>query len=238
MDSNEPVRSFTRRQEKKLLEAAAALAREQFANPDRSGCPSERTLRLLASRDPSVESEPPLVDHIGTCSDCFSDYSRYRRDYKFRIRLYFAVPAAVFASVLVAWIFVPRSSPPTPPQVERVEVPPAPRAEVAMTLDLRNRATVRGETPAKGTGSIPRLAREPLDLSIQLPVGSENGRYELNLIDGKREVLRRATGQAALKSFIQVLSIKLDCSDLPAGTYTLRLRRGQGSWREFGVELE
>ena len=239
MDSNEPLRNLSRRQEKTLLKAAADLVRLGFENPERTGCPDSRTLRLLANRDPSVESSPNVIDHIGTCSPCFVEYSRYRSRHKLHTRLCYAVPSVLLMAGIVAWsvgAFSPRPAP-TPAQQAAARPPePGPSLEMSMTLDLRTRAVQRGVSNTTQTPQL--LNRARLHVSVQLPVGSEEGAYEVMLADGTGGIVREAKGMAAFQGFIQVLPIQLDLVELPAGAYTLRIRREQGTWRDFDVRLE
>jgi len=50
MTMRDPERSFTRREEKRLLESAAALLRSRFPQPDSTRCPSKWELKNLATR--------------------------------------------------------------------------------------------------------------------------------------------------------------------------------------------
>ena len=101
MEMNDSKRSLSRRQEKNLLKAADAVARSEFANPQREGCPGSETLSLLARRRPSLAESADLIDHIGTCSPCFNEYSRCRAVYKRSIRITYALASAA-AVVLLA----------------------------------------------------------------------------------------------------------------------------------------
>lgn len=241
MDSNEPLRSLSRRQERNLLKAAASVAGSEFESPSRESCPDHRTLRLLASRDPSVEESPELIDHIGTCSPCFLEYSRYRSRHKLCIRLYYAIPSIFLVAGLAAWS-LGALSPRAPMRIEQAAAPPnapEPVPELSMTLDLRTRAVPRGEDrSSRALPPLPQLKRARLVISIQLPVGSEDGHYEASLIDAAGNVRASAKGTATLQRFIEILPIQLDLTELSAGTYTLRLRRDQAPWRDFGVRLE
>jgi len=107
---------------------------------------------------------------------------------------------------------------------------------MSMTLDLRTRAVQRGVSNTTQTPQL--LNRARLHVSVQLPVGSEEGAYEVMLADGTGGIVREAKGMAAFQGFIQVLPIQLDLVELPAGAYTLRIRREQGTWRDFDVRLE
>ena len=94
MQMNDSDKGLSRRQENNLLKAADAVARSEFANPEREGCPGSETLSLLARRRPSLVESADLIDHIGTCSPCFNEYSRCRAAYKRSIRITYALASA------------------------------------------------------------------------------------------------------------------------------------------------
>src|SRR5882762_9588401 len=101
MAMDNPQGGLSRRQEKNLLKAAAAAARTEFDSPERTGCPESETLNLLARRHSSLVEIVDLIDHIGTCSPCFVEYSRYRASHKRRVGVYYAL-ASVAAVVVLA----------------------------------------------------------------------------------------------------------------------------------------
>lgn len=237
MEANNPLKSLSRRQEGKLLAAATAMARQDFENPDRKGCPSRDTLRRLAQRDPSIEGEPQLVDHVGTCSPCFVDYSGFRASYKLRQQLRIGcVAAIVLVACLAAWSFRGRfglgqSSSPETSLSARDKV-------VAAVLDLRAKSTPRGPAKDVETNESPHLRRARFLLTIQLPVGSEDGSYDVALADASGRIVREASGTARLETFIEVLPVSLDLSDLRPGKYTLRYRRERAPWSEHTIVLD
>jgi hypothetical protein len=77
-----------------------------------------------------------------------------------------------------------------------------------------------------------------LSLSIFLPVGSEEGTYDVALVDSSERSLREAEGQARLRNFVQVLPVELNLSDVSPGLYELRIRRAQMPWNAYPVLLE
>lgn len=107
MEMNETDTVLSRRQEKNLLQVAKAVAQSEFANPQREGCPDSETLNLLARRRPSPAESADLIDHIGTCSPCFDDYSRCRAAYKRAVRFKYALASA--AAVVLLAVAVSRS---------------------------------------------------------------------------------------------------------------------------------
>jgi hypothetical protein len=241
MEMNEPDRCLSRRQEKNLLKAANAVARSEFANPRREGCPDSKILNLLARRRLSLEESGELTDHIATCSPCFVEYSRCRTAYKWGIRAA-AVLASAAAVLLLAlgvsrlWNF-PHGIPAPSPTVARSRMPaeqPIPRV-----LDLRMRGVARSDTPSgQAEGDPPRLPRVQLSLSILLPIGSENGMYDVALIGSSRQPILTATGNAMLQDFVHVLPVTLNLSNLAPGLYELRLRRAQTPWNAYPILLE
>lgn len=235
MDSNEPLRSLSRRQEKQLLETAASAVRAEFDCPNRQGCPDQRTLRLLAIRDPAVETAPDLIDHIATCCPCFLDYSRYRSRHKLTMRLCYALPSILLAVGLTVWSFGNWSRSTVNQDATRIRTS---QVEISMTLDLRRMSVPRGDSGDATKDSRPRLKRARLSLTIQLPVGSEDGSYTVAVVDQAGTVLRESSGSATLDRFIEVLPVRLDLTNIPAGAYILRLRRGQTSWNNFGILIE
>src|ERR1700692_1431850 len=102
-----PSRSLSRHQEKNLLKAAAAAARTEFDSPQRNGCPDSETLNLLGRRRSLPVDSADLIDHIGTCSPCFVEYSRYRAAHKRRVRISSALVSA--AAVVVLSLAIARS---------------------------------------------------------------------------------------------------------------------------------
>lgn len=238
MEGDSPFKSLSRRQEKNLLKAAEATARTDFENPERVGCPDPKTLNLLASRHSSVAESPDLIDHIGTCSPCFVEYSRYRSAHKTRVRMYAVLASVAFVVVCLAagrslntWI--------GQRPVKGIARSQRSEREMALVLDLRMKGASRSDTQDRqGDEPPPRLPRTRLSLSIQLPIGSEDGLYDLALVSGAGRSVLEARGVAKLQYFVEVLPINLDLTDLAPGPYELRLRREQTPWSAYAVLLE
>lgn len=238
MEENSPYRSLSRRQEKRLLTAAEAIARTEFQCPERSGCPGNQTLRLLALRDSSLQPEPDLIDHVATCSPCFIEYSRIRAAHQFRVRVSYAFISVAIVVGLVAigrTLHVPfgRLS------ISQKEASPPPKPREDLVVDLRMWGAFRSGAPGSQPMQGPlRFPRARLSLSIYLPVGSEEGAYDAALVDSSERSLRQATGEARLRNFVQILPIKLDLSDVPPGLYELRIRRTAMPWNAYPLLLE
>jgi hypothetical protein len=111
-----------------------------------------------------------------------------------------------------------------PPPLEKQKPP---ELQVAL-LDLRQRGPTRGETTnAEGDLLLPRGR---LKLSIYLPIGSDEGNYEVR-ISGQGQALN-AKGRASVKNRITVLTLNTDTSSFEAGRYSLAIRQARwGSYR-------
>ena len=239
MEGNSPDRSLSRRQEKNLLNAASAAARTRFENPDRIGCPDSRTLSLLARRHPSVEASPDLIDHIGTCSPCFIEYSQIRTAHKLRVRISYtlvSVAAVVVLAIAVARTFNLLGG---SAASNREQIASAPQPTTDFVLDLRMVGQTRSDVPeSSGQGATSRLPRQKLSLSVYLPVGSEEGTYQVSLVDPSEKTLRTATSEARFRDFVQVLRVNLNLTGLSPGPYKLRIRRSDAPWNAYPVLLQ
>jgi hypothetical protein len=237
-----PSRSLSRHQEKNLLKAAAAAARTEFDSPQRTGCPDSETLTLLARRHSSLVALPDLIDHIGTCSPCFIEYSQYRAVHKRHVRVIYALASAaavvVLSLVIARSMHIPRNHlSPSRKEIARSEVQG--NQVAVLVLDLRMKGVSRSDTPDRQGNEIPpRLPRTRLSLSIQLPIGSEDGIYDVALISPAGKSMLETRGEAKLHNFVEVLPLDVNLADLAQGMYQLRLRRLQTQWISFSILLE
>jgi hypothetical protein len=127
-----------------------------------------------------------------------------------------------------------------PSRQEEAVRPPEPARELTeLTLDLRKEGVARSEHPDRpGQQNLPRIPRANLYLSIYLPIGSEDGIYEVALVRGGAEPVLNTTGQAKLVDHIDVLPVRLDVTNVLPGRYELRLRHALSQWRAYWVLLE
>lgn len=227
--------------EEALVAAAGRLFRDAFPNSERSGCPS-RDLLVSVSRRSATESDSRRVlDHLSCCSPCFGDYEKLARQNRLARNLkLLALCASLLLCIGVAtWYYsgVPEQRPPAERSVAKEQAPPQPQSLQLATLDLRGQTTVRGEQrPAAGTDPLTVPARN-LELSVYLPLGSEEGDYEMQLLREPERPLLSQTGTAALVRNDVVLHLVSNLSSVEPGTYILRLRRSGFSWRSYSIVL-
>jgi hypothetical protein len=103
-------------------------------------------------------------------------------------------------------------------------------------LDLRGYEALRGGEPGP---TLPPLVlpRGKLVLTLNLPVGSEPGHYEVELQQPDGQTVARANSTAHLVNGLTVLKIRIDTRNLHAGGASLRLRPPQRSWSGYSVSF-
>lgn len=225
---------LSREQEAQFIAAAARVFRSGFPNPRRSGCPSPEVLRAVTRKKHGAEESEIIFEHLTCCSPCFADYEGLLRKEKLSRNLkLLALCASLLITVgITLWLYGrPGQEGPRQPEPKVVQQPPPPRPtppiqyEVAV-VDLRDRAPVRGEqqpTPAETV--VASLEARPLELSVYLPIGSEESSYELQILRPSEAPLLTSTGSAVLENRNVVLRVRTDLSGTPSGRYLLGIRK-------------
>jgi hypothetical protein len=199
-----------------------------FPNPERIGCPGADLLKQLAARKLPVDH--PAYSHIMECSPCYQELTDIRAATPDplaepstglsirRSSSRWVWPAAMVAILVVCAAVAYYTLSPHFPGVSS-------KQEVALNVDLQHWRVFRSETPGKQRGPLV-FPRQRLDLTFSLPVGSEDGQYYVQIVnraDGPALVF--AQGTAQLQDHTETLRTRLDVSSLPAGTYSLEIRR-------------
>ena len=131
--------------------------------------------------------------------------------------------AAVFLFAVAGWLWV-RSR----PQVQTAAV---------VVLDLRGRATVRGENPPETSQPPLEVPRNARTLNLELPIGSNEGAYDVALLDPSGAELFRTSATAKLEDHIVVLRADVDLAGVSPGSYFLGVRQPGLEWTRFSIRL-
>jgi hypothetical protein len=206
-------------------------------NPGRIGCPSREVLLALARKARPIED--PAYQHLTECSACYVDVRVIQRSMGSPANAFGAVARRMMiaaAVVLVAggatwFVAVARDG-----RIERDDASLHGNVIRDITLDVRNDSPERGERNSPAPQPI-RLPRDRLRVTILLPVGSEAGTYELELVAADRQSRTSATGVATIREFITTLETEVDLRGLRSGPYQLGLRRQDEDWRFFSTLL-
>jgi hypothetical protein len=164
------------------------------------------------------------LDHLGSCSPCYSDFSEFRKPHELRKkRSLLAIAASILVVAgITGWVLLQRHN----------------ETLVAQTavLDLRNRSVPRGTEPNPAE---PRLmvSRAAAHWNIFLPFGSDAGPYEILLFGGSGELLLSTQADAKLTDGVALIQISVDLSSRSPGQCVLRLTRNGSRESSYVVEL-
>jgi hypothetical protein len=80
------------------------------------------------------------------------------------------------------------------------------------------------------------LERKPVELTIQLPVGSKVGAYEFQLRSEGQPVISTSS-PAGIRAGSTTFTVKLNLSRLTPGIYSMYVRQVHWDWNYFPVEI-
>jgi len=106
------------------------------------------------------------------------------------------------------------------------------------TLDYRSWTADRSDQPRPQPTEPPHLTREQLDLTIKLPIGTEDGSFTVQFRTSTNESAVEATGTATWDGTAEVLKIRADLRGVPAGRYTVAIQSRNSSVRLYPLVLE
>jgi hypothetical protein len=215
---------------------------EAHPNPGRVGCPSPNVLRELALRRRPIED--PAYLHLSECSPCWVDFRAAQKTTATAVPPHpsavkrAVAAAAVFLLVAIGgWFFFSARSDRPKPGNTASPSQEAPANAVAMTFDLRPYAIQRGDQNQAAPLPV-LLPRDRVRATILLPVGSEPGTYDLQVLDPNRQVLASSRGTAVIRDFVTTLEADLDLHTLTTGAYRLGVRHQDEDWRLFDAQLK
>jgi hypothetical protein len=152
----------------------------------------------------------------------------------------FALIAAtvVLAIGALLWLFPGRFGLPSIRDNREIAQTPSLPPFQPVTLDLRHLSLPRGESqPETGRQKL-TIPRGRVRITFLLPVGSEEGQYEIQVLagDGRPALLLR--GQARMVDSVTTLRTEADLRALSPGRYELRIGRLGFSSQAYSVALE
>ena len=203
-----------------------------YPNPERKGCPGGAVLRELAERPlgQAVEDDPHWA-HITHCSECYREFlafnNAFRQEAKARrVRVGWgvAVTAIVIAIAVLVGI---RSGSIFQQRPQNAELAWVKRTVVVPSA---NRSADSGEQKPI------YLERLPLELTIELPIGSKAGAYELQLKMNDRAVVSTG-GAAEIQNGTTAFVTRINLSQLEPGSYSMVIRQVPLDWSLYPVVI-
>src|SRR5438445_9560596 len=89
-------KTYSRRDERRILDVLGRGLLKDFPNPERIGCPRAEVLKKIASHEMPLSEAEKWLDHLGSCSPCYNDFSRLQANYqRRRTRSILAVAASI-----------------------------------------------------------------------------------------------------------------------------------------------
>jgi hypothetical protein len=218
------AKGYSERDEKRILDALGRGLLEEFPNPERAGCPGSDVLKRIASHEMPLAEAERWLDHLTSCSPCYSDFSQFQAAYqRRRIQTVLAIAASILMGLsLAGWVLLQRHN----------------ETLVAQTavLDLRNRSLPRG-TEANPVEPPLVVSRAAAHWNIFLPFGSDAGPYDIRLLAGSGELLVSTKADAKLTEGVAAIQISVDLSSRSPGQCVLRLTRNGSQESSYVVEL-
>jgi len=211
-------------EEKRILDLLGRGLSRDFPNPQRVGCPDSAVLRGIAAHKVPLSEADRWLTHFSSCSPCFQEFTQFRKQAVVRRRTQiWLAAAAVFIFAIAGWFWV-RTRPPV-------------QTAVIVVLDLRGRATVRGENPPDTSQPPLEAPRNAKGLNLELPIGSNEGAYDVVLLNPSGDELFRTSATAKLEDHIVVLRADVDLAGVSPGSYFLGLRQRGLEWMRFPIRV-
>ena len=114
---------------------------------------------------------------------------------------------------------------------------PSGQTAAVVVLDLRGRSTARGENPPETSQAPLEVPRDVRSLDLELPIGSNEGAYDIALLNPSGAELFRASATAKLEDHIVVLRANVDLAGISPGSYLLGVRQPGLEWTRFPIRL-
>ena len=198
---------------------------EANANPERQGCPDERTLKDIAEN--KLPLRHPARLHLASCSPCFAEFRSFKEQYDAARSLKRRVLAWAIAACLVvaAGVYGSRFlfERKTPNAIgNRAQTGNAQAIANDMTIDLFDHGTVRGGSEASPLDAV-SLPSSLVHLRLILPRFSDPGNYTVAVSKDKggTDIVARGSGMTVGDGQRLLLEVTLDLRRAEVGSYFL-----------------
>ncbi len=212
-------------EEKRVLDLLTQGLSREFPNPQRVGCPDSAVLRGIAFRKLRLAEVEPWLEHLGSCSPCFQEFTELRKQatsQRRRTLAWFAV-AAVLIFAVAGWLWVRTQHPVQP-------------TETAV-LDLREFSVGRGQNTTQTDQRSLEIHRSAKHVILDLPIGSKEGAYDIAILSESGAQILGATGTAQLQDHIVSLRADVNVETVPSGLYFLALRQPGTEWTRYPLRV-
>jgi len=207
----------------------AAILRN-YPNPERKECPGGAFLRELGARPSELAVEgDPQWHHVTHCSECYGEFLGFNQAFRNRarvrrVRIRWGLAFAAAVLLVVVGLGLRQGA------VVAVRPQNAELTYVATTVVIPSMSrSADGEEPKPIV-----LERKPLELTVELPIGSKAGVYELQLQANDRTILSTG-GNARIHNGTTAFSVRTNLSAVAPGSYLMAVRQGPVDWNRYAV---
>ncbi|MEO8131145.1 MAG: hypothetical protein ABJF23_27060 [Bryobacteraceae bacterium] len=181
--------------------------------------------------DETIEDDPHWP-HVTHCSECYRQFLAFNMDFRQRanarrVKVRWGLAGAAAVVIAFGVFFAARQGTVVFPRPQNAEM-----AYGKQIVDVPSMSrSVDGGEPKPII-----LERKPLELTIQLPVGSKAGAYEFQLRKKNQPVVSTSS-DAAIRNGTTMFTVKLDLSQREPGTYSMYVRQVPWDWNYYPVEI-
>jgi len=213
------------KEEKRVLDLLTQGLSREFPNPQRVGCPDSAVLRGIAFRKLRLAEVEPWLEHLSSCSPCFHEFTELRKQgasQRRRTQVWLAA-AAVLVFTVAGWLWMRTQHSVQP-------------AETAV-LDLRELSVARGQDSPRTDQPPLEIRRSAKHLILDLPIGSQEGAYDIAILSEAGAHILGTTGTAQLQDHVVSLRAYVDVSGIQPGRYFLALRQPGLEWTRYPLRV-
>ena len=198
---------------------------EANPNPERQGCPDEKTLKDIAEN--RLPADHPARLHLASCSPCFAEFRSFKGQFETkrasqRRILAWAIAACLLVAVGLFGVKTIIRKPDGNVVRNQTQTQAGQLAAVDRTIDLFNHGTVRGGSDPNPLEAV-SLPSTLVHLHLILPRFSDAGSYVVAVSKDRAGTAIVARGTAKTHGGGQrlLLDVPLDLRGAQAGSYFL-----------------
>ncbi len=217
---------------------------DAFPNPDRVGCPDQKTLKAIGRKH--LPLNHPAQIHVSGCSPCFKEVLEYQAQWQTnrrRTHILLAVAGLLSIAALAKWWETKIYNVPTQTVASHVALPSPqkrviPEVATLVALNFHQIARQRGADAVR-VEKAQHIPARLVTLNITLPIGSDDGQYQVEIRTRDNQVFKRASGSSRIENGNTVLTVpNLELSSIPAGHYLLFFHHADASWRHASILID
>ena len=208
---------------------------EANPNPDRQGCPDEKTLKDIAEN--RLPADHPARLHLASCSPCFAEFRSFKGQFEpkrasRRRILAWCIAACLLVAVGLFGMKTIIKKSDRNAVTNQTQRQAGQLAAVDRTIDLFNHGTVRGGADPNPLEAV-SLPSTLVHLHLILPRFSDAGSYVVAVSKDRAgtAIVARGTGKTLGDGQRLLLDVSLDLRDAKAGSYFLATVRERTTGR-------